>query len=100
MVDYTWILKLLIEIEAFASLNRLYGLRDRVSRSCDALLEDVAQKPQNDVRTRLRWEVEDIMNLDELAILERKVLQFPIGGRRSIKLDAEISQAIGQSVYI
>lgn len=93
MADYTWIFKLLLEVEEFANLNRLYELRDRISLSCDALMDDIEPKTHPSVRTGLQWKTERNLFSGELPFRERNVLQFPIGGRRSIKFNAGISLA-------
>lgn len=100
MADYAWICKLLLEIEEFANLNRLYGLRDRISLSYDALMDDIALKSQPNVQTGSRWKAEHNLRFGGHPSLERKVLQFPNSGRRSIKFKAAISQANDQQVHI
>lgn len=93
MADYTWISRLLLEVEEFANLNRLYRLRDSVSLAYDALMEDIEEKAKPDLRAGLRLEAGRNLHSDGHHLLEGKVLQFQTVDRRSIKSGAVVSHA-------
>lgn len=85
MVDHSWIFSLLLDVEEFANLNRLYGLRDRVALAYDALNDDVERIARLDVRmqSQSKREVDSSFDMGINSVFKGKVLQFPTIDRRS-----------------
>lgn len=85
MADYSWIFGLLLDVEEFANLNRLYGLRDRVALAYDALTEDVERIARLNDRILAQSKVEADSSLDmpKNSVLKGNVLLFPAIDRRS-----------------
>lgn len=88
MINYscfTRILSMLLDLEEFANLNRLYGLRDRIALACDALIDDVERTARQDARIqlKLKGKADKNSNKRQNSVLHGMVLEFPTGDRDS-----------------
>ena len=93
MIDYSWIFRVLVDVEEFANLNRLYGLRDRVSLACDALTEDVERLSKLEVQMQSQSKAKEVCGLN---MHFGNVLLFPKTDRRTDSSPARPSSPIRQ----